>query len=595
MIKLVSTNRYVSIPEISGEILPDFVVLTGVNGAGKSQLLKGINDGIIQVEGIERKKISYLQSSDFIMGEVGAQSFAAYAGYLDQFWNFYQSSINPTLNILRDEGSEPSAESKERLRLKADELNKPIHSLDQNDFIENDPDFTQFIRYRQNIAQILYKPDFIDNPQSRLFQQLFEDADYLLYDFNRQKLAKILTGDYNVGGVLPVQLTTTIINYATLLKENDYARYENEQKGKDRSVLSGEEFEQKYGPKPWELIDQTFVNFSSASLRLDFDSDRYDPHSDEFKLVFEKTLENGDIVKDIPVSALSSGEKTLLALICSIYKSKTSKDFPDLLLLDEIDATLHPSMVASFIKLVFDELVEKRGTKVMIVTHSPTTVALSPEESIFVVNADRNNTLIEKYTKLTAMEILSEGFISVTQDTTRTELQFQVSSTDQDLIYVEGPTDKAYLEEASKRMNEDIFSRISLRFAQGSSGLSGIWNVVKQMPEGNSLTQGKKLILLYDGDQKRPQDKYADNKILVMPFLEDNPLKTGIENLFPKSLVEKIANHDSAWTHTLDNGEVKLDAAYKVEIAEWVIKNAADNELSELFKVIELLKAETTR
>lgn len=65
-----------------------------------------------------------------------------------------------------------------------------------------------------------------------------------------------------------------------------------------------------------------------------------------------------------------------MALVASIYKSSSDGAFPDILLLDELDASLHPSMIKNMIGVIEDIFLEQ-GIKVILVTHSPSTIALT--------------------------------------------------------------------------------------------------------------------------------------------------------------------------------------------------------------------------
>ena len=66
-----------------------------------------------------------------------------------------------------------------------------------------------------------------------------------------------------------------------------------------------------------------------------------------------------------------------------MFNTGQSKRLPKLLLLDEPDAHLHPSVVKDFINVIEKTLVNKHGVKVIVTTHSPTTVSFSPEYSLF--------------------------------------------------------------------------------------------------------------------------------------------------------------------------------------------------------------------
>jgi len=70
-----------------------------------------------------------------------------------------------------------------------------------------------------------------------------------------------------------------------------------------------------------------------------------------------------------------------LFFICIIHKKK--KAFPKLLLLDEPDAHLHPSMTQQFLNVIINVLVDKFDVQVIMTTHSPSTVILAPDDSIY--------------------------------------------------------------------------------------------------------------------------------------------------------------------------------------------------------------------
>jgi hypothetical protein len=120
-----------------------------------------------------------------------------------------------------------------------------------------------------------------------------------------------------------------------------------------------------------------------------------------------------------------------------------------------------------------------------MVTHSPSTIALAPEESIFVMNKEGENR-IEKSSKEKALDILTEGFVSLTNNQTRLGITYNISKTDLPILFTEGITDKIILETAweklyqSKEMPfyiQDSFDALFLAnlFKRGSEG-SGIFN-----------------------------------------------------------------------------------------------------------------------
>ena len=68
---------------------------------------------------------------------------------------------------------------------------------------------------------------------------------------------------------------------------------------------------------------------------------------------------------------MSSGEKVLISLVFYLYSSQEKNVFPKLLLLDEPNAHLHPTMTQQFLNVVKNVLVDKFNVRVIMTTHSP--------------------------------------------------------------------------------------------------------------------------------------------------------------------------------------------------------------------------------
>jgi predicted ATPase len=589
MINLTSTKKYKSIPPIPSMGLPDFTVLTGVNGSGKSQLLSGINEGYIEVKDSDSKNINYIKNTDFIVNDSSEHNLTSLNSLKEQFWNHYNQNIYHLFDPVRGGRVYLDEEASKKVHSIARETGRPVNQLNEQDFKLDSALLADYEAYRLTLKTLLYN-DY--NPQYRFFQTLFEDEQVLFHEINRSILVDYLTKDYIMGGILPTQISATIFNYAYLYAKNEYSAYLNKEKSQTNKVLSKDDFEKKYGPKPWELINDTLNDLGAISVSLDFDINKFNAMQDTFRLEFVKK-DNGKIVaRHIPVSELSSGEKTLLALICSFYNSKISKDFPDILLLDEIDASLHPSMVESFLKLIREKIVNERGAKIILITHSPTTVAIAPEESIYTMNSSREGELVAKASKANALNLLTNGFVGITEEASITELKFNVNDSPHDLIYAEGITDQVYLNEAARRMGSDIFERYTLLYAQGSGGLDNIWKLINHLPAGSGLTHGKKIILLYDGDQVRKQERYDGNRILCMKFVEGNPIKTGIENLLPEALIKRLKKVEPDFIYETPTGVLAVDEARKSDIANWVIGNATDQEFEDIIQVVKELETQ---
>ena len=129
------------------------------------------------------------------------------------------------------------------------------------------------------------------------------------------------------------------------------------------------------------------------------------------------------------------------------------RDSPDVLLLDEVDASLHPSMMRNMLGVI-QNIFLKNDIKVILVSHSPSTIALSPEESIFIMNKSGENR-IEKRSKKEALSILTEGFATLNDIEPTLSIDYNLSKTDLPVLFTEGITDKIIIEEAWKKLNPD--------------------------------------------------------------------------------------------------------------------------------------------
>ncbi len=159
------------------------------------------------------------------------------------------------------------------------------------------------------------------------------------------------------------------------------------------------------GPPPWETINAVFSSArfpfkltvpKSISVFSSFDSP---------KLIDQR---NG---AEVSPEQLSSGEKVILGLSLLMYRSNFEGVLPKLMLLDEPDSHLHPGMIKQLVDVISDVLVGKLGIQVLMTTHSPSTIAFAPEESLYVMKADAPR--IRKVGRDEALKELTSGLLLV--------------------------------------------------------------------------------------------------------------------------------------------------------------------------------------
>ncbi|EPC4025541.1 ATP-binding protein [Aeromonas salmonicida] len=254
---------------------------------------------------------------------------------------------------------------------------------------------------------------------------------------------------------------------------NRFHRYLTQQENHNLPYLTDQQFVDTFGNEPWIVINDIIAST--------FDGKFYFSTPDELSqsYTYNATLIQRDTGQPVTVNVLSSGEKTLLWLALTLFNSQYYKPstitVPKLLLLDEPDAFLHPKMVVKMYK-VLEIFSECFSVKIIITTHSPTTVALSPENSTFMVC---NNKIVA----ITKDEGIAELLDGITQISINPENRRQV--------FVESQYDAdIYQAIFSKLVHHStlIDSKISLNFV--SSG--------PKMPEMQIVEKVKQIFKIYD-------------------------------------------------------------------------------------------------
>ena len=130
-------------------------------------------------------------------------------------------------------------------------------------------------------------------------------------------------------------------------------------------------------PAPWDAFNEL--------LRVSGIAYQVTPPPKGIRLAYECKFVHRETNVPVAADEMSSGERVLLTLFMTIFSAETNGRMPRLLLLDEPDAHLHPEMARRFLRAVREVLVEKHDVRVMLTTHSPTTVAMCPEGAIFAM------------------------------------------------------------------------------------------------------------------------------------------------------------------------------------------------------------------
>ncbi|WP_339883439.1 ATP-dependent nuclease [Polaribacter vadi] len=136
------------------------------------------------------------------------------------------------------------------------------------------------------------------------------------------------------------------------------------------------------GEAPWEIfqlvIDSLGFNYKVTAPDISKLSDILDMELNQMsETPYQIVLLDNDSGKKINFHDLSSGERQLFSIGMLRYSTELRNNKRKLILLDEPDAHLHPSMIKQFFEIVNEFLVKKNNIKVIMTTHSASTLTLA--------------------------------------------------------------------------------------------------------------------------------------------------------------------------------------------------------------------------
>ncbi|MBL1220202.1 AAA family ATPase [Chryseobacterium sp. L7] len=213
-----------------------------------------------------------------------------------------------------------------------------------------------------------------------------------------------------------------------------------------------EEFLKLHGLSPIDLLNEVLNEYDCNGYEFKKSYINVDIYKGSTNQNVSITLYNKvhDYVTNL--EALSSGEKTLIALSFYLYKLQQNKAITRLLLLDEIDSALHPLMCKRLLHVLYNIFHLKMGIKIIISSHSSSTVALAPDECIFLM--DKYSTpKISKVSKDKALKELTVGVPS-----------FSINHENRRQVFVESENDVDFYEGLYNIYNSNLNSEISLNF-----------------------------------------------------------------------------------------------------------------------------------
>ena len=428
--KIELKRPYKSIETLTTEELPDFAILIGRNGAGKTQLLGALKERQAVIPSIGTEEIELYDMVSF-----HPSNATSTPRLVNQF-----ALVTADAYLSTPTGHPPIEIAREMFDQAASDIERDSGGQARDDFernlrdeIRHLPDFAVFAVHKQDspykkaLCELVFGP--LNRANSGL--QLSRSSNN---SFNGNQAA-LLSVAMRLTGKLPHELTRGDIMRASH-REGDtmsnsisevFATYKVDQfiwahKRIEKEHVRFDELIAGYrtkNPPPWETLREILSEMRDAAgdeglFNFDFsDPDDFDLRVENYEqFYFATEMTNRTTGARYDLNSLSSGEKVLMALCVISFNQYLGRRPPKLLLLDELDAMLHPSMVAALIRTL-KTLFVSQGTKVLMASHSAMTVAALDEDDIFRVVRTAGNLKVTRTTKSEAINELSEGLATI--------------------------------------------------------------------------------------------------------------------------------------------------------------------------------------
>lgn len=337
------------------ELSPGVNVVTGKNGVGKSRLLSALASGqhiVAETDAgvLASSEIKYISAGDFtprLDSAYREEDFVRRRSAVLRYFQENKEACNAALNVNQMHAAFRVAPLGELVA--PDAAHKEIRGI---------------ARKLGKLPSELSEQDVI---------------------FNYRGVARDFFDGHDLAMVFNSYLKTKSDN-----RYNKWLATSEGQAGID--YMESDEFDRLYGRQPWDVLNDLMRSAFGGKFQFS------EPKSHRSEPDVPVELIDLSDSRAVGVDQLSSGEKTLLWLVLALfniqYQSNNVWAPPKLLLLDEPDAFLHPSMTLQlfgFLKLFAVEF----NSVIVLTSHSPTTIALAPDDSIFVVQAAGLNKVVK--------------------------------------------------------------------------------------------------------------------------------------------------------------------------------------------------------
>ena len=326
-----------------------------------------------------------------------------------------------------------------------------------------------------------------------------------------------------------------------------------------------------------------------------------------YRVSIEEQNSDGSPKKQLlpSIDNLSLGESILLNLCINIIRHgdtppKTTANIQGIVAIDEIDVHLHTNLQSSVLPTLI-KLFPK--IQFIITTHSP--LFLLGMKDIFcedgfeirnmpkgeLITTERFSEFKEAYDVLKNTEKFEEDVNRQKEESTKP------------ILFVEGDYDTKYLYKAGELLEKkDILEKIEIHNVVGYGNLDNLWKIFDNKPKLSEIVP-QKIILLYDCDTKKENNEKGKVFKRVIPTIENNIIKKGIENLFDDTLLKKAISDKRAYID-ITSKTTKTDRGKDIEIPEkweinkdekgnlcdWIRQNGTKEDFKNFEKIFEIIE-----
>ena len=477
-ISLKLTYRYKSLQEgFEWKNIPPFAVITGVNGVGKTQLLEVVKGRSERTDNrgraiqIVREIASSRGPENLIFSENTSQRGLSLNGLIE-----YVQNADQRLLVIRnlDNDIRNCRNNINNWRQQYSQATDKVEKLQlENSIKSHEEQIRNYQNQKLNVNIYAY-----DEELKRIARKLEKKVEELTEDEIRQFAID------NFESLTTVDELTRFLSNENLRYMRRITYLVETHRREEADMLAAQE-------RPYQTINRIFRQYGFDYF------DMLNPFPNNGKLNGEIRFK-GKEGEEVDYNSLSSGEQAIVQFVIWSYGQDFRGNRLNTMVLDEPDAHLHPSMCKMMVE-IFSEMSAKKevgggGIRIIITTHSPSTVAFTPEGSLFVMQREADNKrVIRQTTTENAVEILSDGIFTFSR--AMSNFTLLSSSSKQNLVFVEGKTDVKHFTRAMQVLGYNL--DVDFFDMHNASSLSSFISCAPAR-----LFNKKSLIALYDCDKE---------------------------------------------------------------------------------------------